>query len=154
MSARAVLLLIRQTTLDDQRQTAAALGYANAHDLAVVGVTHEPRGAVDMVAAGEAAVLMCAVEPLGTGLPPWIAARVAECGGQLVIVRRNSYTARAVDTARAEMIRGAVERSGGDVELVARLLGVPLEEVRAVLVKERRPQRLRTPVSERKEVYQ
>lgn len=132
MSARAVLLLIQRTSLDDVRQMAACLRYADDHRLVVVGVTADEHGAVDMIVNGEASVLLMAVEPLGGGLPAWIGARVAECGGQLVVVRRNPLRARAVDDAETRLIRTALANSGGDIPGVAALLGLPRERVRAV----------------------
>lgn len=132
MSARAVLLLIRQTSLDDVRQMAACLRYADEHGVAVVGVTADEHGAVDMIVSGEVSMLLCAVEPLGGGLPAWIAARIAECGGELVVVRRNPLRARAVDDAEKRLIRTALANTGGDIPGVAALLGLPRERVRAV----------------------
>lgn len=152
MNARAVLLLIQRTSLDDVRQMAACLRYADDHRLVVVGVTADEHGAVDMIVNGEATVLLVAVEPLGGGLPAWIAARVEECGGELVVVRRNPPLARAADNAETSLIRTALANSGGDVELVARLLGLPVERVAAIAsVTVRRPRRLH--IDELKEVH-
>lgn len=132
MTGRAVLLLVRETTLDADRQMAAALRYADDHGLTVTAVTADEHGAVDTIVAAEAAVLLCAVEPLGGGLPAWIGARVEAAGGELVVVRRNTAMARAADGAETRLIRTALINSGGDIPGVADLLGLPRERVQHV----------------------
>lgn len=131
-AARAVLLLIEETTLGPDRQMRACMAYADQHHLEVAALTTSQHGAVGTVTAGLVSVLLCAVEPLGGGLPQWVYTQVEKCGGRLLVVRRNAPRARAADDAEKALIRAALTNSDGDVDLVARLLGLPADRVRAM----------------------
>lgn len=141
----AVLLLV-DVSLGDERQARAALRYAGGHELSIVALAgHDQAAALAAVRAGTAAAVLAALEPPG-GVLADLEAALRACGGRMVFARV-SATARALLNTEAALVGTALRNSGGDVELVARLLGLPLERVRALAGDlTRRPQLTTRPV--------
>lgn len=120
-----VVLLLADVGLADERQMRFAHGYAVKHELAIVVIAgHHPAAAAASVRVGRAEAVLMPVEP-PSGYP-------AELADVTVLCARPSAPARAAVDVEAALIRTAVRNAGGDVGLVARLLGVPVQRVRAI----------------------
>lgn len=133
---RAVLLLV-DVSLADDRQSRVAMKYASEHALRIVAhAGHQPAAAAAAVAIGTASVVLAALQP-----PAPIPALVAleeEFGGDTVVYARPSYrTLVALDRER-QLVATALANSDFDVDLVVRILGLPVGEVQAVASEVRR----------------
>lgn len=137
------VLLLADVELDDVRQERVALRYADAHGLDVVSFARrDPAAAVAVVRLGAAAVVLMPLEPRGL---TELESDVHAVGGRMAFARAASRRVVAED-ATVVLIRTALANSGGDVALVAQLLGLAVDKVAAVGglagAPERRAQRL------------
>lgn len=119
----AVVLLLLDG-LDDLRQERVSLRYANDHNLSIAALTHDPAGALALVADGVASAVLCAVEIAGGALD--------EALGAVKVYYARRAEHRDERDVRADLVRVALANSANDYRLVSRLLGMSETAVRAV----------------------
>lgn len=127
----AVLLLTDRRIAAD-RQSRLAWRYAFEHRLAIVALAgHDTAAAVSSVRVGRVRTVLAAVPSPDPAEQAALAAAVEVLGGAVVYARALERARAALD-AESALIVTALANTGGDVELVAKLLGRPVEEVRAL----------------------
>jgi hypothetical protein len=124
----AVLLLL-EGSVADVRQEKIGLDYAVHHGLLIVSLARDPVVALAVVTAGLARAVLVALEPMD--------GRLADLVTTVTVIfarHRNPIASRrdAMGDHQAEIIRGALARVGGDVVLVAYVLGLSVAEVKRV----------------------
>jgi hypothetical protein len=129
----AVLLLLDVNGLPSERQNRVAFLYASTHDLAVVALVRRGRvdDAVASVRVGRAQVVLAALAPPDVAVRASLERDVEAVGGRVTYVRQTQRPPNA-DEAEVALIAGALTNTAGNVELVAQVLGLPVERVRLV----------------------
>jgi hypothetical protein len=117
------VVLLMLDGLDDLRQERVSMRYADAHDLSIAALAHDPASALTLVREGVAAAVLVTVEMAGGVLDELLA-------GTQVFYARRLRVMRA--DAEETLILRAIANSRGNVALVAELLGVPVRRVQAL----------------------
>lgn len=126
------VILLTTGAVSDIRQAQLVWQFAEGRGLTIVAwAGHQPASALATVRVGTAAAVVASLEPIDVS-PAFVALTrgLAEVGAELLYARPSAAVRTAV-SKEAELVATALANSGGDIDLVSRLLGVPVEQVRA-----------------------
>lgn len=127
-------VLLQRPGVDWERQYAACRPYVERHRYVIVSITDDPDAALAMLEAGEALVIVAAIDLPGDHELERLA---CGAGGRLEYCRPPRHRPEpAVDGATGEIVN-RMARNGGTPAEISRLLGLTLERVREILRRHR-----------------